>query len=138
METSTFEEIQKSTASMRILIIDDYEEIRELLIEDLKECGFSGDTMQASDFEEARFILNKYPIDHIILDIHLPKHHGFSILNGLKKNPKFNHIPVTMLSADSDVSIILEALEQGAKDFLVKPWSLDEIKKRFLSSFNHT
>jgi DNA-binding response OmpR family regulator len=134
VELETLEDIRKSTESLRILIIDDYTDIRELLIDDLKECGFTGEILQASDFEEARFQLNKFRIDHIILDLHLPKHHGLAILNGLKKNERFAHIPVTMLSAESDVSVILEALEQGARDFLIKPWSQEEITKRFLSN----
>jgi DNA-binding response OmpR family regulator len=134
VEDLAFEDIQKTTKAMRILLIDDYPDIRELLIDDLQACGFSGEIVQASNFEEARFQLNKQRIDHIILDLNLPRHHGLSILNSLKKNEKFRHIPVTMLSAESDVGIILEALENGAREFLIKPWTLDEITKRFLVS----
>ena len=64
---------------------------------------------------------NSYDIDLILLDLIMPTMNGMELLKKLKNNNKSYHIPVIMLSAMDDIEMIVECINLGAEDFLMKP-----------------
>ena len=108
-----------------ILIVDDEQPIREILVYNLKKEGYN--TIEASDGITALNIaLEKYP-DLILLDIMLPKMDGLSVCKRIKNSL---NVPILMLTAkDSEIDKIL-GLELGADDYITKPFSVRELVAR--------
>ena len=108
-----------------ILIVDDEQPIREILVYNLKKEGYN--TIEASDGITALNIaLEQYP-DLILLDIMLPKMDGLSVCKRIKNS---YNVPILMLTAkDSEIDKIL-GLELGADDYITKPFSVRELMAR--------
>lgn len=109
-----------------ILIVDDDDRIRELLNRFLIKNNFI--VSAGSNTEEAKFFLNKYVIDLIILDCMMPNESGIEFLNKLRQQN--NHIPVIMLTALGDVENRIEGLSYGADDYIGKPFEPKELVLR--------
>ena len=108
-----------------ILIVDDEQPIREILVYNLKKEGYN--TIEASDGVTAvNIALEQYP-DLILLDIMLPKMDGLSVCKRIKNS---YNVPILMLTAkDSEIDKIL-GLELGADDYITKPFSVRELIAR--------
>ena len=108
-----------------ILIVDDEQPIREILVYNLKKEGYN--TIEASDGVTALNIaLEQYP-DLILLDIMLPKMDGLSVCKRIKNS---YNVPILMLTAkDTEIDKIL-GLELGADDYITKPFSVRELIAR--------
>ena len=113
---------------MKILIVDDEKEIRDLIEIYLKSEGY--ETLKAADGEEALNILNREDPDLIILDIMMPKMNGIDACLKIREE---RQMPIIMLSAKSeDVDKIL-GLNMGADDYLTKPFNPLELVARVKS-----
>jgi hypothetical protein len=85
----------------------------------------------ARDGEEANFLINSWdeskPIPVVILlDLKLPKVSGFEVLKNIRKNSKFAHVPVVVLTSSSEEKDIELAYEFGANSYIVKPVDFDK------------
>lgn len=104
--------------NIKILLIEDDEILSKVVYEELKEANF--DVLQAFDGEEGLKLAMEKKSDLILLDLILPKKHGFEVLEELKKSPVTRDIPViilTMLGSDEDIK---KGLKMGANDYIVK------------------
>ena len=111
---------------MKILIIEDEPELREILIRSLEKERYIVEA--ASCLEDALEKVREYNYDCILLDIMLPDGNGLSLLREVKKlNRKEN---VIILSAKDSIDDKVEGLELGADDYLPKPFHLAELNAR--------
>ncbi len=112
-----------------ILVVDDSEINRIMLMEMLKN---SYDIIEASNGEEAIALIKAYgyKIDLILLDIVMPVMDGFQMLRIMNQNDWINHIPVIMISAESDDSSIKNAYDLGVTDYIQRPYRSYSIHKR--------
>lgn len=111
---------------MRILIVDDEPDIRDQLGRMLIGQKYSIDT--AKDGEEALDKIFDHAFDLIILDIMLPERDGLSVLQEIRQAGI--SIPVLMLTAKCDTDDKIKGLDQGADDYLAKPFSSAEVLAR--------
>lgn len=111
---------------MRILIAEDQPELLELLVKRLKQEGYGADG--CPDGEEAAYYLETTSYDLVILDIMMPKKDGLTLVRELRA--KGNPLPVLLLTARDAVSDRVAGLDAGADDYLVKPFSFDELLAR--------
>jgi len=111
---------------MRILVADDEKDLNNIISKRLIKEGFSVDSCY--DGEEAMDFLQFAEYDAIVLDIMMPKLTGLELLTWIrgKKNP----VPVLLLTAKDTVADRVAGLNIGADDYLVKPFSLDELVAR--------
>ena len=110
----------------RILLIEDDAETAAYLARGLEESGFSVDV--AADGREGLFMATEGAIDLIVLDRMLPGLDGLSILKAVRAAGL--RVPVMMLTAMSAVDERVRGLRAGADDYLVKPFSFDELLAR--------
>ncbi len=68
-----------------------------------------------------------YQPDIILLDINMPHRTGLEVLSSLKNDRRIKDIPVILMSANNDLKIIKEGLQQGAVDYITKPFSIGRI-----------
>ena len=105
----------------KILIVDDNEVLRFTLTELLEESGFESKAVEDGYLALDEIKNNSYGL--VILDMRLPGMSGFEILKKIKEINK--SIPVIMLTAFGEIKTAVEAMKQGAHDFITKPFDND-------------
>jgi serine phosphatase RsbU (regulator of sigma subunit) len=107
----------------RILIVDDEPFNVDFLEQELEDMGFQ--TLSASNGREALEVISAESPDLVLLDIMMPEMDGFEVLARLKAENGYQHIPVIIISAMSDMQSVVRGIELGAEDYLPKPF--DEV-----------
>ena len=117
---------------MKILIVDDSSVMRKVIkaaadVLDLE-------TVEAQDGLEALDILaaGYRDIDLILLDWNMPGKTGFDVLQEIKGSDKYKHIPVMMVTTEGHKSSIVAAIRAGADNYLVKPFTVDELESKIV------
>ena len=116
------------TVPKRILIVDDDAFIRRPLEFILREEGYQPAT--AGDADEGLRAIESCPPDLIFLDVMMPGKDGLTWCAELKSDPRYARIPIVLLSARGLERDREQALALGAADFMTKPYSPHELKRR--------
>ncbi len=118
----------KEITMARIYVVEDDPDIREVEIMALKNSNYMVEAFSnASDF--FRQIQGDLP-DLILLDIMLPDEDGFTIVRKLRKESKTRNIPVIMITAKTTEMDMVKGLDDGADDYIRKPFSVMELLSR--------
>lgn len=116
-----------------ILVVDDEPQIRKLLEITLQSNGYK--IREATTAREGLSIASSHPPELILLDLGLPDESGLSVLKTLRE---WYTKPVIVLSVQSSEEAIIEALDKGANDYLVKPFRTGELLARIRSVLRST
>jgi len=111
---------------MRILIVEDERDLNRILQKRLRAEGYEVDC--CFDGQEALFCAQATNFDAVILDIMLPKLSGLDVLTQLRAEK--NATPILLLTAMDSVEDRVRGLDAGADDYLIKPFSLEELLAR--------
>lgn len=111
---------------MRILVVEDSKEISDLLKTALKSEGFAVDV--AEDGERGSFLARTNEYDVIVLDNVLPKKNGIEVCKEIREKGKTT--PIIVLSIRSETTTKVDLLNAGADDYLIKPFSFEELFAR--------
>ena len=114
----------------KILIVDDEQEIAELLEEVLEQLGYK--TAMAFSKAQASEVLREFEPRIVLLDIRLPDGDGISFLKEIKANHPA--VEVIMITGLADRDIAIEALREGAADYICKPIDLDYLANSLLAN----
>ena len=108
------------SAPARIMVVDDVEVNRDLLSRRLQRMGHVVTT--ANDGQEALDLTRDPSWDLIMLDVMMPVLDGIGALTALKASEATRHIPVIMISANTELETVVKCIELGAEDYLPKPF----------------
>ena len=111
---------------MRILIAEDQKDLNKILVKKLTAEGYSVDN--CFDGQEALDFLDMAKYDGVILDIMMPKLDGLEVVKHMRTNG--DHTPVLFLTARDSIEDRVKGLDLGANDYLVKPFSFEELMAR--------
>lgn len=111
-----------------VLIVEDEPAQMELLAYNLEKSGF--EVLRASDGEEGLLIATESNPALIVLDWMLPRLSGIEVCRQLKRNRDTREIPIVMLTARGEESDLVRGLDTGADDYMVKPYSVNELIAR--------
>ena len=111
---------------MRLLVVEDNQKLAALLSKRLSEHGYAVDV--AEDIDAATAMLQLAAYDLIVLDLTLPDGDGRALLRSLRRRGE--GVPVLVATARSDLLQRVNTLDEGADDYLVKPFSPDELLAR--------
>ena len=114
---------------MRILIVEDQKRTADFICKGFREYQFQADAVY--DGAEALFQLSEIKYDAVVLDLLLPIMDGWTVLEKIRETKP--DLPVIMLSACDDVESRIRGLEAGAHDYLIKPFSFNELLARVKS-----
>ena len=103
----------------RILIVDDNETNRDILVTRLSKHGY--ETLQAADGEEALASVSQHRPDLMLLDVEMPKLDGFEVCRRLKKDPTMPFMPIILCTARAASQDVVTELDAGADEYLTKP-----------------
>jgi DNA-binding response OmpR family regulator len=117
----------------KILVAEDERDIRELINFTLRLNGY--EVVSASDGEEAlELALKEYP-DLVLLDIRMPRLNGYEVCKLIKGNEATKHIPVVFLTAKGQENEVELGMKAGATDYILKPFSPDQLVERLEKLF---
>lgn len=119
----------------KILVVDDEQDIAQIMAYRLSLMGDYDVEISFDGFDAAKKVKTQ-KFDLIFLDIMMPGIDGLKVCRLLKKDPATSCIPVIIFSALSDSKIIMEAINAGAKDYIVKPFDIHVIQKKVNSILN--
>ncbi len=110
-----------------VLVVDDNQDLCHFIEESLSDdyhifCAYSG--------EEALQVLDKENITLVVSDVMMPGISGLELCNRIKSDIRFSHVPVILLTARAADQSVLEGLQQGADDYLTKPFNVDRLRLR--------
>lgn len=114
---------------MKLLVVEDEQDLRESIAEGLRLSGYAVDT--AADGAAGEDMLAAGSYDLVVLDINLPYLDGFTLLERLRAVNK--EIRVIILTARTDIDDLVRGLDTGANDYLVKPFHFVELEARIRS-----
>jgi two-component system OmpR family response regulator len=114
------------TRDMRLLVVDDDVELRDLLVRALERDRHQ--VTAVPNVELARQTLDKGATDLVVLDLALPDGTGVELCREMRQSG--SDVPVLMLTAHSEVGRRVRALDAGADDFLAKPFAVAELRAR--------
>jgi len=117
-----------STSKFKILIAEDEINLREILRFQLSSAGY--EVIEAVDGAEAIERARATMPDLVLCDVMMPNVDGFQVVRDLRKSFVTRHIPIVMLTAKSEVEDRLQGFDEGANDYIVKPWEYRELKAR--------
>ena len=118
----------------KILVVDDEEDILHFLELVLREKGY--DVATASSGHEALTRAQVDRPDLILLDIMMPQMDGWEVLKLLRVEADTARIPVAMLSARTEAKDRVQGLQEGAVDYICKPFSLQELLTKIDAIFH--
>jgi len=111
---------------MKLLIVEDEESLNKVLVKVLRKLGYTTDS--AFDGEQALDLYFENNYDLVILDLNLPKLDGMEVLKVIREDNA--ELPVLILSARSEIYDKIQGLDEGANDYLTKPFHFDELAAR--------
>lgn len=111
---------------MRILVVEDEPDLKEITAKRLKAEGYGVDT--CDNGKDAQYYIEHTPYDLILLDVMLPGADGITVLKNIRK--KGMKTPVLLLTARDSIEDRVTGLDNGADDYLTKPFAFDELLAR--------
>ena len=119
-----------------VLIVDDSAAIRKILQRVLTQTNLPlGKVVEAADGREALRAIKQAKVDLILSDINMPNMDGLQLLGELKSSDQWKAIPVLMISTEGSQAKVMEAVQLGARGFVRKPFTPDQIKEKLASIF---
>lgn len=122
-------------ATIRILVVDDEEDLCEILKFNLETEGYEVDTAFSAE-EALKQDLSRYRL--LLLDVMMGEISGFRMANMLKKNEATAHIPIIFLTAKDTENDMLTGFNLGADDYISKPFSIREVQARVKAVIRRT
>ena len=121
--------VAASLYSARIMMVDDEPITLDVVQAYLEDAGYSN-FVTLSEPAEAVAVVGSDRPDALLLDLMMPGVSGFDILKEIRADPRFQYLPVIVLTSSTDSETKLRALEMGATDFLAKPVDASELVLR--------
>jgi two-component system chemotaxis response regulator CheY len=120
-------------SQIRALIVDDSSVMRKIVERSLRQAGLDlSSVSQAGNGAEALGILDANPVDLILSDINMPVMDGLEFVRQLQTMEKLRGIPVVMITTEGSESNVVQALSLGAKGYIRKPFTPDQVKEHVL------
>ena len=118
----------------KILVVEDEQDIRDLLVFNLQKNGFN--VRAVDNGEKALSLIRTDNFDLILLDLMIPGISGFDLTRILKNDDETSEVPIIMLTAKGEESDIVKGLEIGAQDYITKPFSIKVLVARINKIIN--
>ena len=120
---------------MRALVVDDFITMRRVVRSLLRETGFADvDIVEASNGAAALDRLRGETFDVVVTDIEMPTLGGFELLSAIRRDARWRHLPVLMVTAEATKEEIVRCTQAGATAYLVKPFTRAVLEEKLRSA----
>lgn len=119
---------------MKILVVDDFATMRRILRNILKQVGFTN-VVDAEDGDVALEKLKEGDFEFVITDWNMPNMTGLDLLKSIRASEKLKDIPVLLVTSEADKENVIQAVQAGVNDYIVKPFTADVIQEKINKIF---
>lgn len=114
---------------MRILVVDDFQTMRRIIINLLRQLGFTN-VVEAQDGQLALEKVKDDSIDLVISDWNMPNMTGLDFLKALRASEEYKDLPFIMVTAEGKKENVIAAVQSGVNNYIVKPFNAATLKEK--------
>jgi len=119
--------------ALRVLIVDDSSVMRKIVDRSLRQAGLDlKEVFEASNGVEALARMQETRVDLILSDINMPTMDGLELVRQLQAVENAKGVPIVMVTTEAGESHVVQALSNGARGYIRKPFSPDQIRERII------
>ena len=123
--------------SLKVLVVDDMSTMRRILKNVLKQIGFS-DLTEAENGQDALTKLKAGEFGLVVSDWNMPVMQGIELLRAVRADPELKHLPFLMVTAEAQKENIIEAVQAGVSNYVVKPFTAEALQEKLEKIFTKT
>lgn len=116
----------------KVMVVDDSSTMRKIIIRSLNAVGVT-DTVEAGDGAAALEALQQTPVDLVLTDWNMPIKSGIELVKDIRALG--SKVPIFMITTESEKSRVVEAIQAGINDYLVKPFTPDVLREKLQKHF---
>ena len=121
-------------SEVRTLIVDDSSVMRKIVERALRQAGLDSlVVLEANNGAEGLDLLRSKQVDLILSDINMPSMDGLEFLRQIQAQKLAQNVPVVMITTESSEEHVKQAIQAGAKGYIRKPFTAEQVKERVLS-----
>ncbi len=120
--------------SLKVLVVDDMSTMRRIVKNVLKQIGYT-DLHEAEDGQRGLQKLKEGGFGLVVSDWNMPVMMGIDMLRAIRADPDLKHIPVLMVTAEAQKENIIEAVQAGVSNYVVKPFTADALLEKLQKIF---
>jgi len=113
--------------SKKVLVADDSSTMRKIILRSLQAVGVQ-DAVEASDGAQAVAIFQEQPFDMVLTDWNMPRKNGLEVIREIRALNAT--VPIIMVTTEAERSRVLEAIQAGVSDYIVKPFTADTLREK--------
>ena len=121
--------------SVKVLVVDDFATMRRIVKGVLKQLGFN-DIIEAEDGDLALKELKKEKVGLIVSDWNMPNMTGLDLLKAVRGDDKLKSIPFLMVTAEGQKENVVQAVQAGVSNYIVKPFTPETFNAKLEKIFN--
>lgn len=125
--------------SLKVLVVDDMSTMRRIVKNVLKQIGFT-DMVEAENGQDAlkKLKAGDNGIGFIVSDWNMPVMQGLELLRAVRADPDLKHLPFLMVTAETQKENIIEAVQAGVSNYVVKPFTAEALEVKLEKIFANT
>ena len=120
--------------NIEVLVVDDFATMRRILKNILRQIGFTN-ISEADDGKSALNMLKKQKFDLVLCDWNMPEMSGLELLKKVKADDGLKDIPFVMVTAEAQKDNIIQAVQAGVSNYVVKPFTAETINEKLEKVF---
>lgn len=121
-------------SNLQFLIVDDFPSIRVMLSASLKKLGVTKIIQAPGGNEGFKIIQENFAkpnqIQFVITDFNMPTGKGIDLIRQVRDVDGFAKLPIMLLTSQDELEVVLECVQAGANDYMIKPWKDEELAKK--------
>lgn len=121
---------------IKVLVVDDFSTMRRILKNILKQIGYS-DIEEAEDGNSALARLRQGGFGLVVSDWNMPNMTGLELLKAIRADNVLNNIPVLMVTAEAKKENVIDAIQAGVNNYVVKPFTAVALKEKIEKIFEN-
>jgi two-component system chemotaxis response regulator CheY len=120
--------------NMKVLVVDDMSTMRRIVKNILKQLGFTN-LEEAENGQDALNKLKTEPYGFVVSDWNMPVMMGIDLLRSIRADEALKHIPVLMVTAEAQKENLMEAIQAGVSNYIVKPFTAETMQDKINKIF---
>jgi two-component system chemotaxis response regulator CheY len=130
--------LPEAIRNKQFLVTDDYESMRMMIAEHLKELGVEKILFASSGNQALKIIKQNLgkpeQIEFLLTDMIMEDGNGIELVKAVRADATLKSLPVLMITSKNEVGLVIEAVKAGVNNYIVKPWQLEDLSKKIIES----